>query len=97
MNSCDRVLHYQSITKQQNFSLVQIQKVCRRHSSACSDGENCFIGTCRNHCENAGYQFSSFPTMFLKGFFLNIIRTVDCFVKGMMILSDTLQGNVFSV
>ena len=41
--------------------------------------------------ENAGHHhFSSFHTMFLKGFFLTVVKSLDCVVKSKVKLCKTI-------
>ena len=60
-------------TKRQNFRLVQIESICRRQNKCDWKIEICF-GKGRKHCGKRRKcwlpAFSPFPTMFLKGFFI---------------------------
>ena len=75
----------QLFSKQQNFRPVQIKRICRRQNKCDSKIEiYCIKG--RKHCRKRGKcwlpAFSSFPTMFSKGFLYRVIKSRDCMVKG---------------
>ena len=51
-------VHCNTLTRQQNFRLVQIQRVCRRQINAHSEGKDLSHRNVMCERENAGYQHS---------------------------------------
>ena len=69
-------------TRQQNFRLVQIESMCRRHKFA-RKIKTCF-GKGKNIVgkgEMLVTSISPFPTMFSKAFSFRVIKSMDCVVK----------------
>ena len=71
-------------TKRRNFTPVQIESVCIRQLESVSKIRICFEKG-RNHCGKRRKcwlpAFSSFPTMFSKGFFRRVLKSRDCVVN----------------
>ena len=73
-----------TLTKRQDFRLIQIENICRRQNKfeykirtsfgkgrkRCGKRRKCWLPT-----------FSPFPTMFSKGFFPRVVKSRDCVVK----------------
>ena len=71
-------------TKQQKLRLVQIETICRQQNKYDRKSEICF-GKDIKHCGKRRKcwlpAFSSFPTMFSKGFSPRVVKSRDYVVK----------------
>ena len=73
------------LTKRQNFTQVEIESSCRGQNKCDPKFEYCF-GKERKHCGKRrkcwSPTFSPFPELFSKAFFLRVVKSLDCVLKG---------------
>ena len=78
-------LYFLPFTRRQNLRLAQIESICRWQIKCYSKCWSC-LSKNRNHCGKRRKcwlpAFSSFPTMFSKGLFLQCVISRHCVVKG---------------
>ena len=75
--------------------LVQFKSICRQQNN-CHPKILIYFGNGRKHCEKRGKcwlpPFSSFPTMFSKGFCHRVVKSRDCVVRVKLLWEILLQS-----
>ena len=88
-------------TRQQNFSRVQIENICRRQFQCGSNKVQLFFDRTENiggERENTGFQdfffFFHFPLMFSKAFFSRVVENQGLFGKGLQNEQECIESEL---